>query len=1026
MHEPSKEKSCKPSKILGGTAESFIPHGQVQKISQEGSKSTYMIILRKDCMSSNLSDIKSTGSGQGASTFQDYCATVVEEPRKSKPKVCDREIDSPAESEILLSRRKPCHKPEDVKLNLSNIDDEEYDSNQSASSVFLRQESGYVGQDSGIETDIFTYNFARVSDKGAMNTYFLKSPVSAPQTRKPAIEQHPLPLTSQDIGFVRPTTSDRQSAARKIVLVTPTAADGVTKSVLKKSVTYTHDAVPVIDKSSNPFLTPATLLPKNNPKAVPTFSNISPINQQFVRPLTSRFIPISPADSSSHSTSAGPLTSTPIYIEAKRRAHSKQDSDTHRPVYIIPSPFTRQNTHFLTQHSSSPVNPVYTPNLNNSSGFISGSSSLETPESSWSFEQTNVWSSDPVNNGSYNVDSSNEALEHVRLNRKSSLEVTDGSGGVVISMDNELESLDLGMESLTSSQESSDNGERSSGSVLNRSLTNIQWLKGMQLKEKEEQAAQSQPNPYQNVQWTLLSKEEIAKICGEFLEEKRPPFSYMALIQMALCSQPDRRMKLKEINQWIENTFPYYKQNERQGWKNSIRHNLSLYNIFEREKGKRHGSYWTLKSDVEPKTKSYMKLKPSNAETPDVQRSTPSLPSQIPLIPLHTSGSQLSAITPQAFHQSLNLPLPMYCNSKKKGPPPILPRPTSSNSAPYPAPQTYHLIPLGNMGDAFSPLHASGHMYFNLSGHTSACPSPIISEVSAAVASIQVSSASPVPPEQYCDPASLSQEHIYTKKPASIVKQAWIHSQTMESASSVDSDSLPNETASSSDVASSAELSGARNNTKRPRVRPGLPKPMMYKNEANNKPAKVPGSKRRKLNAKELQEMELESSDDEDGSKFISKLEKEILSCTYDSADNEDVIDELLTTSTPAVKKRRPLDIQSSPIHSNTPIKGTLFDDSFLDSLGEKKGLSPSFSSEYTEMKANDCPMSPLLDFEALPFCSPDKMHDGLGHEDNPNLSRILNELDDVNPETFPNLNWSVIQQMVDSMDTTESPDEQI
>lgn len=47
-------------------------------------------------------------------------------------------------------------------------------------------------------------------------------------------------------------------------------------------------------------------------------------------------------------------------------------------------------------------------------------------------------------------------------------------------------------------------------------------------------------------------------------------------------------------------------------FQNSIRHNLSLYNIFEREPAKRHGSYWTIKSNVEPKMKHYPREKHSS------------------------------------------------------------------------------------------------------------------------------------------------------------------------------------------------------------------------------------------------------------------------------------------------------------------------------------------------------------------------------------------------------------------------------
>jgi len=48
---------------------------------------------------------------------------------------------------------------------------------------------------------------------------------------------------------------------------------------------------------------------------------------------------------------------------------------------------------------------------------------------------------------------------------------------------------------------------------------------------------------------------------------KRPPHSYMNLIQMALCSAPDFQMTLRDIYDWIESTFPYYKHIASRGWK---------------------------------------------------------------------------------------------------------------------------------------------------------------------------------------------------------------------------------------------------------------------------------------------------------------------------------------------------------------------------------------------------------------------------------------------------------------------------
>jgi forkhead box protein M len=57
---------------------------------------------------------------------------------------------------------------------------------------------------------------------------------------------------------------------------------------------------------------------------------------------------------------------------------------------------------------------------------------------------------------------------------------------------------------------------------------------------------------------------QVAAECGK---TKRPPFSYMTLIQMALYSKEDKRMRLRDICAWIENIFPYYKHTAKPGWK---------------------------------------------------------------------------------------------------------------------------------------------------------------------------------------------------------------------------------------------------------------------------------------------------------------------------------------------------------------------------------------------------------------------------------------------------------------------------
>uniref|UniRef100_A0A0R3S393 Fork-head domain-containing protein n=1 Tax=Elaeophora elaphi TaxID=1147741 RepID=A0A0R3S393_9BILA len=85
--------------------------------------------------------------------------------------------------------------------------------------------------------------------------------------------------------------------------------------------------------------------------------------------------------------------------------------------------------------------------------------------------------------------------------------------------------------------------------------------------------------------------------------QEKPPYSYIALIAMAIHAKPDRKATLTEIYTFLQSNFDFFR-GEYNGWKNSIRHNLSLNECFiklPKSSGGRSGKghQWTIDQNCE-------------------------------------------------------------------------------------------------------------------------------------------------------------------------------------------------------------------------------------------------------------------------------------------------------------------------------------------------------------------------------------------------------------------------------------------
>ncbi|XP_038249290.1 forkhead box protein H1 [Dermochelys coriacea] len=84
----------------------------------------------------------------------------------------------------------------------------------------------------------------------------------------------------------------------------------------------------------------------------------------------------------------------------------------------------------------------------------------------------------------------------------------------------------------------------------------------------------------------------------KYSRHRKPPYTYLAMIALVIQASPGRKLKLSQIIQEIGALFPFFTEGY-QGWKDSIRHNLSSNRCFSKllkdpAKPKAKGNFWTV------------------------------------------------------------------------------------------------------------------------------------------------------------------------------------------------------------------------------------------------------------------------------------------------------------------------------------------------------------------------------------------------------------------------------------------------